>query len=169
VPGTDQIIAEIIKKRGQSLWRRIHHLIKLIWTQYKMLEEWSMGIIQPIHKKRDKLECSNYRAITLLNVTYKVLSGILHNRLTVYAEEILGKCQCRYHVSRSTTDHIFTIRQTQETAYEYNIHLHNLFIDFKQAFDSVNRSRMLNNLLILGIPKMLVQLVSVTMADSKVI
>jgi len=55
-----------------------------------MPEEWSMGIIQPICKKGDKLECSNYRAIALLNVTYKVLSGILYNRLTVHAEEILG-------------------------------------------------------------------------------
>jgi hypothetical protein len=34
---------------------------------------------------------------------------------------------------------LFTIRQTQEKAYEYNIHLHNLYLDFKQAFDSVNR------------------------------
>ena len=39
--------------------------------------------------------------------------------------------------------------------------------DFKQAFDSVNRSRMLNDLLILGIPKKLVQLIGVTMAGSK--
>ena len=48
------------------------------------------GNYKSIYKKGDKLECSNYRAITLLNVTYKVLSGILYNRLTVYAEEILG-------------------------------------------------------------------------------
>jgi len=48
-----------------------------------------MRSIRPIYKNGDKLECSNYRAITLLNVTYKVLSGILYNRLTVHAEEIL--------------------------------------------------------------------------------
>jgi hypothetical protein len=112
-----------------------------------------MGIIQPTYKKGDKIECSNNRAITLLNVTYKVLSGILHNRLAKYAEEILGEYQCGFRADRSTIDHIFAIRQTQETAYEHNIHLHNLFIDFKQAFDSVNIGRMLNDLLILGIPK----------------
>ena len=87
-PGTDQILAEFLKKGGEALWRRIHHLIKLIWTQYKIPEEWSMGIIQPIYKKGDKLECSNYRAITLLNITYKVLSGILYNRLAEYVEKI---------------------------------------------------------------------------------
>jgi hypothetical protein len=117
-----------------------------------------------MYKKGDKLECSNYRAITLRNVTYKVLSGILYNRVTKYAEGLLGDYQWQYRVNRSTTDHNFTTRQTQEKAYEYNIHLHNLFIHFKQAFDSVNRDRMLNDLLILGIPKKLVQLISVTMS-----
>ena len=84
------------------------------------------------------MECSNCRAITLLNVTYKVLSGILCNRLTKYAKEILGDYQCGYRVNRSTTDHILTIRQTQEKAYEYNIHLHNLFIDFNPLNPELN-------------------------------
>jgi hypothetical protein len=126
-----------------------------------------MGIIQPIYKKGDKLECSNYRAITLLNVTYEVLSGILYNRLTKYTEEILGEYQCGLRADRSTIDHIFAIRQTQEKAYEYNIHLHNLFVDFKQAFESVSRGRNVNDLLILDIPMKLVQLISVIMAGSK--
>jgi hypothetical protein len=69
VLGTDQIIAGLLKKGGENLWRRIHHLIKLIWTQYQMPEEWSTGIIQPKYKKGNKLECSNYRVKTLLNVT----------------------------------------------------------------------------------------------------
>ena len=86
-PGTDQIIAELLRKGGESLCRRIDHLIKLIWTQYKMPEEWSMEIRQAIYKKGDKLGCSNYRAVTQLNVTYKLLSGILYNRLREYAEE----------------------------------------------------------------------------------
>jgi hypothetical protein len=30
VPGTDQILAEFFKKGREILWRRIHHLIKLI-------------------------------------------------------------------------------------------------------------------------------------------
>jgi len=42
-----------------------------------------------------------------------------------------------------------------------------LFLDFKQASDSVNRDRMLNDLMVLGIPKKLVQLISVTIAGSK--
>jgi len=141
--------------------------VKLIWTQHKVPKEWSMVIIQPIYKKRDKLECSNFRVITLLNIAYKVLSGILYNILAEYAEEIRWEYQCGFRANRSTTDQIFAIRQTHEKAYEYNIHLHILYTDFKRAFDSVNRGRMLNDLMMLGIPKKLVQLISVTMAGSK--
>ena len=96
-----------------------------------------------------------------------MLSGTLYNRLAGYAEEILQDYQCGFRTNRSTIDHIFTIKQIQEKAYEYNIHLHNLYIDFKQAFDSVNRSRMLNDLMTLRILKKLTQLVGVTMAGSR--
>jgi hypothetical protein len=54
-PGKDQIPAEFLKKGGETLWKRIHHLVTLIWTQHKMPEEWTIGIIQPIYKKGDKL------------------------------------------------------------------------------------------------------------------
>ena len=52
-------------------------------------------------------------------------------------------------------------------AYEYNIHLHTLYIDFKQAFDSINRRRKLNDLVLLAIQKKFIQLVGVNMAGSK--
>jgi len=35
----------ILKKGEDTLWRRIHHLVKLIWTQHNIPEDWSIGII----------------------------------------------------------------------------------------------------------------------------
>jgi len=53
-------------------------------------EEWREAIIVLIYKKGDKTDCSNYRDISLLPSTYKILSNILPSRLTPYAEEIIG-------------------------------------------------------------------------------
>jgi hypothetical protein len=58
--------------------------------------------------------CSNYRGISLLSTTYKILSNILLSRLTPFAEEIVGDHQCGFRRNRSTTDHIFCIRQILE-------------------------------------------------------
>jgi sorting nexin-29 len=104
--------------------------------------EWNSAIIRPIHKKDDRMVCQNYRGISLLNVTYKIMSRIIAYRLTPYTEEIIGDYQCGFRRIKSTVDHIFVIRNTLEKCYEYNITLHQLFIDFKHAYDSVWRDQL---------------------------
>jgi hypothetical protein len=73
-------------------------------------EQWKESIIVPIYKKGDKTDCSNYRGISLLSTTYKILSNILLSKLTPSAEEIIGDHQCGSRRNRSATDLIFCIR-----------------------------------------------------------
>ena len=94
-----------------------------------MPEEWKELIIVPIYKKGDKTDCSNYRGISLLQTTYKILSNILLSRLTSYAEEIIGDHQCGFRRNRPTADHIFYIPQIPEKNWEHNEAVHQLFID----------------------------------------
>jgi hypothetical protein len=75
------ITTELIKHGGQVLLRRIHKLIYTIWDQERMPADWKEGLICSVFKKGDKLRCNNYRQITLLNVTYKMLSNIILKRL----------------------------------------------------------------------------------------
>ena len=90
---------------------------------------------------------------------YKILSNILLSRLTPYAEEIIWDHQCGFLHNRSTTDHLFCIRQMLEKKWEYNEAVHQLFIDFKKAYDSVRREVLYNILMEFGIPKKLIRLV----------
>jgi hypothetical protein len=55
-------------------------------------------------------------------------------------------------------DQIFYIRQILEKKWEYNGTVHQLFIDFKKAYDSVKTEVLYNILLEFGIPKKLVRL-----------
>jgi hypothetical protein len=57
-------------------------------------EERKESIIAYIYKKANKRDYSNYRGISLLSATYKILSYILLSRLTPNAEEINGDHQC---------------------------------------------------------------------------
>jgi len=76
-----------------------------IWNKKELPEEWNESIIVPIYKKGDKTDCRNYRGISLLPTTCKILSNILMSRLD--AEEITGDHQCGFRRNRSTADHIF--------------------------------------------------------------
>jgi hypothetical protein len=56
-------------------------------------------------------------------------------------------------------DQIFYIRQILEKKWDYNGMMHQLFIDFKKAYDSVKREVLYNILLEFGIPKKLVRII----------
>ena len=113
-PYIDQIPAELIKTGGRKICLEIHKLLTSIWKKEKLPEEWKESIIVPIHKKGDKTDCNNYKGISLLPTTYKILSNILLSMLIPYAKEIIGDHQCGFRRNRSTIDHIFCIRQILE-------------------------------------------------------
>jgi len=95
-PGIDQISAELIKAGGRTICLEIHKLITSIWKKEKLPAEWKESIIVPIHKKRDKTDCNNYRGISLLPTTYKILSTIPLSRLISNAKEIIRDHQCGF-------------------------------------------------------------------------
>ena len=159
-PGIDEI-PELIKAGGGTICFEIHKLITSIWKKDKLPEEWKGSIIVPIHKKGDKTDCNNYRGISILPTTYKILSNILLSRLIPYAKEIIGDHQCGFRHNRSTIDHIFCIRQMLEKKWEYTEEVHHRFIDLEKAYDSVRREVLYKILIEFGIPRKLVRLIKI--------
>jgi hypothetical protein len=76
-PGNDQIPAELIQAGGELLLSTIHKLINSIWNKEQLPDQWKESIIVPIQKKGDKTDCNNYRGISPLSTSYKILSNIL--------------------------------------------------------------------------------------------
>jgi hypothetical protein len=95
-----------------------------------MPEDFSVVVICSIHKK-------NYRGISLLNTTYKIPAKIISKRLKPYIEESLGEYQNGFRRDNTTTDNIFVISNILEKCYEYYLTMHQLLVDFTQAYDSV--------------------------------
>ena len=166
-PGEDTIVAELIKYRGEGVMDTFHELTKLTWTTENMPQEWNTGVICPIHKKGDRSECNNYKGNTLLNNACKIFSSILNKRLKIATEKIIGDYQCRFCRNKSKTDQLFILRQMIGKHTEHSLGLHMLFIDLKQAFDSVNRKRLFETMDNTGIPQKLIRLTRMTMCQTK--
>jgi hypothetical protein len=165
-PGIDQIPAELIKAGNRTIRCSIHKLIIAIWNKEELPEKWKESIIVPIDKKEDKTDCINYRGISLLPNTYKCLPNILLPMLIPFAEKIIGDHQCGFQRNRSTTHHIFCIRQILDKKWEHNEAVNQLFIDFKQAYDSVRRETLYNILVEFGIPKKLIRLIKMFLTEA---
>jgi len=65
-----------------------------------------------------------------------------------------------------TIDHIFCIRQILEKTREYSEPVHQLFIDFKKAYDSVRREALYKILIEFGIPRKLVSLIKMSLSET---
>ncbi|KAL4113922.1 hypothetical protein QTP88_017474 [Uroleucon formosanum] len=166
-PREDGIFGEFLKIGGQQLRGRKYRLILLIWQKEQIPKEWEMAIICPIFKKNDPKQVANYRGISLLDVGYKVLLSPLLGRLQKYAEEIIDSYQCGFRKGKSTTDHIFAIRQILEKHHEYNKDIHLVFVDFKQAYDNINCNKLWTALKKFGIPEKLVRLIKMCNSNTQ--
>jgi hypothetical protein len=165
--GPDQISNELIKQGGHELLSRVYRILVAVWESETMPEEWKTGLLIPLLKKGDPTQCSNYRGIMLLNTTYKILTSIIRKRLTEYTETKLGEYQNGFRKGKSTIDAIHVISQIIEKSYEYDIELHILFIDFKQAFDNINRRSLVEEMQQMQIPEKLIKLTKMTMDNSR--
>jgi hypothetical protein len=97
LPGSGQILAQLVQAGGETLQSEIHKLINSIWSKEELHDKWKESIIVPIYKKGDKTDCSNYRGISLLSTSYKILSNIL-SRLGPYVDNIVGDDQCGFDI-----------------------------------------------------------------------
>ena len=161
--GTDNIIPKLIKYGGRALRQKIHKLITMIWEKEQLLNQWNKGIICPFYKKGDRLNCKNYKPITLLNVAYKIFAIILNQRPADFTEAILGDFQSGFRPNRSTIDNIFMVRQIIKKCHEYDIDIYNIFIDYTHAFNSIIRNKILDSLSMTKIPYKLVNLIKLTL------
>ena len=65
----------------QELVSCMHHLLYNIWSLESMPSDWCLSLLCPVLKKCDATICSNYRGITLLTITYRIVSSVLCERL----------------------------------------------------------------------------------------
>jgi hypothetical protein len=93
---------------------------------------------------------------------------LLNNRLAKTVEIQLSDAQMGFRPKRSTIDNISIIRQVFEKCHEFNIELHNIFIDYSRVFDSVYRNKIIECLMEYGVPTKLIRLISLTLIDTKV-
>lgn len=162
-PGENGLVAELYKKGGTILQEHLLNIIQEVWVTEQMPKRWTESLIYPLYKKGERTNCENYRGITLMDVAYKIFAICLRDRLKVEAEKCLGEYQAGFRAGRSTIEQIYILKEILANSYEHNISAHILFIDFKQAYDSIKRSKLNEILNSFGIDPKLIRLIEMTL------
>ena len=80
---------------------------------------------------------------------------MLLNRIQPILDPLLRPNQNGFRPGRSTTSHILALRRIIEGVKSRNIQVAIIFVDFKKAFDSIYRHKMLEILRKYGVPRKL--------------
>ena len=102
---------------------------------------WTESIIVPLFKKGNQNDPNNYRGISLCDISSKLYSSIINNRLQEWIEQnsLTGECQAGFKKDYSTVDHMYTLIAMIQKQFALNRKLYVAFIDFEKAFDSISR------------------------------
>ena len=112
--GADGVTAEILKAEETETPRLLMGIFREKWESETIPEAWKTGLIVKLPKKGDLADCNNWIGVTLLPITSKVFSKIIHTRLAETLDETLDEHirreQAGFRRGCSCSDHIFTLR-----------------------------------------------------------
>ena len=110
----------------------------------------------PVPKSGDLSLTANYRGISLKSIVAKTYNRVLLNRIRPHLDDILRPNQCGFREKRSTTEQILVLRRIIEGIEDKTLSAVITFIDFKKAFDTMHRDKMIKILKAYGIPDIIV-------------
>ena len=152
--GIDKILYEFIKFGCSSLAKTMKKLFNFMLSAWKYPSIWSVNILQAVHKGGDKKDLDNYRGISISSCFAKFFGLLLNKRLegTIKSFKLIGESQIGFSREARTRDHIFVVNTLINKVVRFQSKKpFTAFIDFRKAFDKVDRKFLLLKLWSFGI------------------
>jgi len=168
--GVDGIPNEVWKYGGAGMEEWIWGFCNKVWRGGGWPEKWKEGIISPIVKKGEGEKVEDYRGVTLMTSAYKIYAAVLAGRIREEVEEkgILTANQTGFRKGMGTVDSIFTLNYLiNRQLIKKGGKLVALFVDFKAAFDSVDRGVLVETMRERGVREGLVRRVEELLRETK--
>ena len=169
-PGASGLTAQMFKSllRDEQCFSYLKSIISDIWINEIYPSQFDIGKLIVLPKKGDLSLPGNYRGIMLLEVAYKIIAIIIHNRLQPIVESIDHESQCGFRQGRGCADAVFAVKLALKKRREHNQETWVLFLDLVKAFDRVPRELLWQILLKFGVSEKLVSILILLHKNFKV-
>ena len=117
--GGDGIPIELFQILKDDAVKVRHSICQQIWKTQQWPQDWKRSVFNPIPKKGNAKERSNYRTIALISHASKVMLKILQARLQQYMNRELPDVQSGFRKGRGTRDQIATSTGSSIKAREF--------------------------------------------------
>ncbi|CAI5458325.1 unnamed protein product [Closterium sp. Yama58-4] len=152
-PGRDGLPKELFEQNWDVLGRDFMKLARSFSDTALLPASIKEAVTILLHKKGDKDNLDNYRPITLLNFTYKILARVVADRMKQWLHLVISEEQYGFIPGRRMSDAIGIVADAVEVAKKGDEDWYMLLVDFRKAFDSVSRRYLFSVLRDMGFPE----------------
>ena len=144
--GFDCIANELLK--AEPVIHLLHKLFNTCFKNSLIPDQWRKVIINPIPKTAGyTTDPLNYCGLALQSCVYKIFSSVLNERLSRHLVTELADKQNGFWKHRSCLHHIFVLQTlVKNECLVRGKQIFSIFVDFRKAFDYVDRQLMYHRL-----------------------
>ena len=136
VSGGNRIPVELFQILKDDGVKVLYSVCQQIWKTQQWPQDWKRSVFNPIPKKGNAKECSNYCTSALISHASKVMLKILQQ----YINHELPDVQAGFRKGRGTRDQIANICWIIEKAREFQKNIYFCFIDYAEGFACVDHN-----------------------------
>lgn len=152
-PGYDSITSVLVKGIAGSIIEHLVYLTNFSMSSGEFPNDLKNAIVVPLYKKSDKQCPSNYRPIALLSIFSKILEKILKSRLVNFLEKegFFSKNQYGFQKNTNTENALLDFFGKVYEGINDGNFCAGIFVDVMKAFDTVDRTILLEKMYKAGI------------------
>jgi hypothetical protein len=98
----------------------------------------NFGIITLLPRQKEVTHIKQYHTICLLNVSFKIFTKVIVNRITGIADQIMSPSQTRFILDRNIMEGVVMLHETIHEVHRKKMNYVTLKLDFDKAYDKVN-------------------------------
>ena len=153
--GQDNMAPEFVKHGGAVLLQWIFVLMSRLWPfscELPLIDR--LGCLLPIPKKAGGTIVSCFRPICLLTSLYKLYAIIVFQKVRNRVKDFVTCTQAGFIRGRSCGNNLWILRRVAERSIEFNVPVYCVLVDYKGAFDALNRTELARILSLFLTPSM---------------
>jgi hypothetical protein len=149
--GVDNLPNMVLKHCAKHISKSLELIFNLSLREGKLPKVWKSARVVPIFKKGDNTLACNYRPVSLLIVTSKILEKCILKKVVPKFQGILTVYQHGFMAGRSTTTQLLEAYNIVNNILDSNEQCDVAYLDFSKAFDSVSHKLLIHKLYMYGI------------------
>ncbi|KAL3691247.1 hypothetical protein R1sor_004898 [Riccia sorocarpa] len=164
-PGTDGLSIEVLMESWEWTTGPCITYTQTVWEDGRIGLTNKTAIVKLLPKSQERLLLRNWRPISLMNLSYKIIGKILAGRLKQILPQLVDDDQTGFVEGRCIMDNVITLKLCQDMTNSTGQPTIFCKLDFEKAFDRVQHEYLWETLRAMNFHHKFISLVQMLVAD----